>query len=49
MIAYIEMFENSLKELEDIEREIIIWYFMHGYSGNKFASILGISISQLNR
>ena len=49
MIAYIEVFENSLKELEDIEREIIIGYFMHGYSGNKIASILGISISQLNR
>lgn len=49
MIAYIEVFENSLKELEDIEREIIIGYFMHEYSGNKIASILGISISQLNR
>ena len=49
MIAYIEVFENSLTELEDIEREIIIGYFMHGYSGNKIASILGFSISQLNR
>ena len=48
-IAYVELFENSLKELEEMEREIIIRYFMQGYSGNEIASILGISISQLNR
>ena len=48
-IAYVELFENSLKELEDVEREIIIGYFMQGYSGNKIASVLGVSISQLNR
>ena len=48
-IAYVELFENSLKELEETEREIIIRYFMQGYSGNEIASILGISIFQLNR
>lgn len=48
-IAYVELFENSLKELEETEREIINRYFMQGYSGNEIASILGISISQLNR
>lgn len=48
-IAYVELFENSLKELEETEREIIIRYFMQGYSGNEIASVLGVSISQLNR
>lgn len=48
-IAFVELFENSLKELEETEREIIIRYFMQGYSGNEIASILGVSISQLNR
>ena len=48
-IAYVELFENSLKELEDVEREIISGYFVQGYSGNKIASILGVSLSQLNR
>ena len=28
MIAYIEVFENSLKELEETELEIISRYFM---------------------
>ena len=48
-IAYVELFENSLKELEETEREIISRYFMQGYSGNEIASVLGVSISQLNR
>ena len=32
-----------------MEREIISRYFMQGYSGNEIASVLGVSISQLNR
>lgn len=48
-IDYVELFENSLKELEDTEREIICRYFLLGYSGNEIAEFLGVSVSKLNK
>ena len=32
-----------------MERKIIGRYFVQGYRGNEIASVLGVSISQLNR
>ena len=32
-----------------MEHEIISRYFVQGYRGNEIASVLGVSISQLNR
>ena len=32
-----------------MEREIISRYFLQGYRGNEIASVLGVSVSQLNR
>ena len=39
----------SYKDVLQMERKIISRYFMQGYSGNEIASVLGVSISQLNR
>ena len=39
----------SYKDVLQMERKIISRYFMQGYRGNEIASILGVSIFQLNR
>ena len=39
----------SYKDVLQMERKIIGRYFVQGYRGNEIASVLGGSISQLNR